>query len=852
MKSRLNKSVFAVIILFVFQSAGAINIRYINGTYAILKPEYRQISPAHGPVWWEKNIVRHIYFYGLAGNDPGYRSKGGVKYPGLPYGTVQLTRLLFHVVQGSFNLTTALGSPANYFTPKTVGLLIGTMENARHQVKDIISSQMRESKKVIALDELQNRLIGNLTKALGQDDGYNSGVSGYYTSIAGSKDFKKKHDYFLRDQEQLVNAIVASLEESGFFELPSARGRNRSSVYYPPFSTYNILEAFLYRKASEFRQGAIVDKADYKAYFQGVQEVLHDDIFTPQGRELFESAKWLRLAYADSGEALAQMVARIQKIDFSVDTLSKYYEQIVFTELSIPEGLPHFAAYRRSQFLGRTLTDCIETALRNLFDVALFSKKTNRFEIEDFKSGTPSPGCKAFYTHPFYRKASEVENEFAHNTWNQISQARPYVVYRRIVKRSNGVEYGRRDFLRPGKEIRLDGFIIGTKEMMGKVNAGIETIFDGEKLRFPLIELDGHHIALIDPRKFAPFEIEPTLKNTIVLMNDLLGLELYPKDQPAPIFEANFNDTYFPLLAKKLNWKYEDTPLNTGDVDIRITSDGGTFILSLLATDAIGLGHGEVLPVSVSPIEPYQQRLSTSLQTLVTRLSIDGVLEQNAFAVNLLALHLDKYDKSISLNFNLEDSLRPLFNFVNFTQRLAERNIKSEVIKAILEGGHIEMFDVAAELIKSLPVNGSYFYVKQLQRLDLKLALENKSQNRKIKAALLVAYNKMLTRPVNKDAIEVAKAFVQRGLFLEEGLKVVKKAMDKFDALDAPEKEKGEHEINVKLIVAAMELLETLVDRGIGKVEAKRAADNSQNNRDPYIQKAGTHLAERLRSNASE
>jgi len=225
------------------QTASAINIRYIKDTYTILKPEFKQLSPAHGPVWWEKNIVNNMYTYGLIGDNPGQRKgKDGLAYPDVPYGTIRLVRQLFHEVQGSFNLTRAPGAPATYFSPGIIGKLLGEIENARAEIQYIALGKEKESKKVQKATQIQKAMHTQLIKVLGDDETYKTGVLDFYKSLVGKQNIKEKHDFFLRNQKRLITDIVASLEESGFFEV----GGKLNNYFYPPFTTYNILLTFLY------------------------------------------------------------------------------------------------------------------------------------------------------------------------------------------------------------------------------------------------------------------------------------------------------------------------------------------------------------------------------------------------------------------------------------------------------------------------------------------------------------------------------------------------------------------------------------------------------------------------------
>ena len=116
----------------------SINIKWIKNTHNVLEPEYQYLSPVHGAIWWEKSLVEKYNTFGFFGRSiPKGINVGTQKRPiylsKAPFGTVALIRELFHVVQGSFNVTYNIASAAYHFSAKTIGKICATIEQNKEK-----------------------------------------------------------------------------------------------------------------------------------------------------------------------------------------------------------------------------------------------------------------------------------------------------------------------------------------------------------------------------------------------------------------------------------------------------------------------------------------------------------------------------------------------------------------------------------------------------------------------------------------------------------------------------------------------------------------------------------------------
>ena len=816
MKLNFQKVFCFSIVLFFVHISFAINIRYIKDTYTILKPEFKQLSSASGPIWWEKNIVRNIYTYGLVGEDPGNRTKEGVQYPNFPYGTVQLTRLLFHEVQGSFNLTRAPGNPATYLTPRILGRLIGMLEITRAEIQSTAKSQKNAN-------DMQKSLSGRLdqfiAKELAGNEAYNAGIEKGYQSITRAKPSLAEYKNVI--EKRLARAIIASLEESGFFEILEAKGKQKSQAYYPPFTTYNILLTFLYRKAEDIKDGVSVGKADYKEYFIGLLETMQTEILTLQGRKLFESEAWLRDIYDDSEVAIDAYLVEIraaleaapkqeEKTVFAVSLLDQLYEKMVFAELW-PKGLPDLAEYRESYFEGQKFTDCMDTTMRNAFNIVTFDNGSNTFVLAKVLDVHPAQPLVDYYSSPVFKKASEIENPDAHNAWNVVIQNSDYIAYERILDRIN--PEARTSVA--AQEHKFQGFLRATDSLRQRTTGQRMAISfkDGSAQEFDLVDISDKKFVLIDPAKYVAYEVEPSLQNMIVLMNRLLGLELYPDINDA-FFVQGFNATYFPLLAEKLGWEYEDPAVDLDNADyskegivLAMNTSGGSLELE------VRWGHGRFMLQSALKIDEVRQNLFNDIrENLILRCLEKKSFVSDPFLMNLFALYQyeDAYGFEAMIG-GLQDC-RPLRTFACYSQRLQDSNIKLRVIRELVKIKDSEMFDLCALAIQRLPAGADLYYLKQLTEIDFSKVMGNKGQYKKITTALINTYDSILSRPIDVNLILVTVRFLtMSALFDEKAIEVAMKSVMSKDS---------------KIFSASIEIFEKLFEKNMGYAEALVAAQN--------------------------
>lgn len=798
MKSCIHKSIL-FFLLFLSHVSCAMNIRYIKDTYTILKPEYKQLSPAHGPVWWERKIAEHNYKYG---GDP-------------------LAKYLFNVPQAhgagalpaeDFVITRSEFFPATYATPKTVGRLLGAIEKTRPailqaqgrvaEVKQKRAPQKgQQSAKQIAskkeVDAIKKDLRGRLELVLKVD----SGVDAYLKGLPRDK-MLEMAGKIATVQKKMIAALLDSLENSGFFELTA----NVNNPIFPPYQTYNILLAFLFRKAQDMRDGKSIGKTDFKDYFDGVVEQLEQDIFTPEGRKLVAGNEWLLDAYTSENSnayrsEIKDHVLGMQNLDQQL--LDQLYEKMVFAELSRPLGLPKIAAYRDdSLFAGQVFTDCMDTFMRNASNIALFDPATNTFTFAQVENSMPNEAA-AFYET--YNLPSEVENPIAHNAWNLVIQNRLYVAYERIVDLKNPLakaKVGDQDF---------KGFMRETPELIAcNSTKKVITFKDGSTNEFDAVEVNGTKFVLIDPTRYAAYEVEPTMRNIIILMNDILGLGLY-RDINTAFFEPNFNTTYFTSLADRIGWEFKAEGLNLEAEKnaFTIQASGGSFDVRF------HWGHGEIIPQNVTKLGQYQRHLFGLLSRELRSLVHANQLAVNSFMLNIFALYQVFGAGMFERTMHNLGAIRCLRDFIYYTQHLGHSSTKIEVIKSIVQTNDPAFFDMCASLILKLNLGADLYYLRELSSV----AFDQTGQG-EIMKALGEVYDVMFKRPIDENSIHIAQNFLVHNLFADKAMRLAQSGM----ASDNP-----------AMQIAALKLFGALVRKGYGYDSAVIAARQGMASKIPDV-----------------
>jgi len=389
-------------------------------------------------------------------------------------------------------------------------------------------------------------------------------------------------------------------------------------------------------------------------------------------------------------------------------------------------SLPKISGYAGGiKFEKATFTDCAETAVRNLCNIAQYDQQTNTFKFDKFPV--------KFELKKFYEANPDpvlVEAHSTHQDWvwggdNAISlvENRPFIAYNRIItvggqekaiapEDTQGFIYGPSEFDK--KEIKEEKSVKRTIQVGGKA------------VDFDQIIIHGRTYLIYDPKKYHGYEVQPSLRNVIILMNDLLSLGLFKDEKGeekafAQEFAKNdFNAIYFETLCKKLDWEPSSEITKALDeqdyaagisLEIRVGKAGFNLRLST--------GHGEVNPSqAASRIPAFKKSFFLLLLENITEkafrqqiANLGALYEQTSFIE----------EKQDNVFFN-----NPHAQNLVYGLDMDDINERVNVIEKILNSNADAFYRLAAELIKSLPFIDDLVYQIHVLRYMLPTHLENK------------------------------------------------------------------------------------------------------------------------------
>ncbi|MCK4518052.1 hypothetical protein KAT92_04705, partial [Candidatus Babeliales bacterium] len=646
-----------------------------------------------------------------------------------------------------------------------------------------------------------------------------------------------------RRVDYLVDAIAAAYRESGYF---GEHGK------YPPYALHSILLAFLYVTADS--------KQDLISYF----EVLDENLFAQGGKSSIGANSWLKDAYGK--DDVATIEAKFKKKDSAIsvqDLLGDVsYEEYVFAQImrqNYMRLLPKMAPYKKSRYKTISFADCAGTTARNLCNIIIHNPEKYKFDVSGRESLLGD--FKSFYE--IHGDTTKIDGLSEHNGWNKVVQNQELVSYSMFT----GVGKVPSDF---------DGFVpvVDLKEKLGAVSEGRKEDYTVEQyslggvqfrkltVKKPKEEEGKGDIKtikrtylLFDPtEKHFAYELQPSLRNMIVLLNRFFGLsEFDDSSLEQTLLRQDFNDRHFNSVFGALELKsneYEDLDIDdyrTG-TELSVWRGDAKFKLSL------SRGHGEINKKYV----PEEKRVLGIADVLVNFLKKDGLCKSDRFGA-LQLLGINDFDLFETL---LPDEFYPYVYFLNLCDDRFKIDFIEKYFKPELDDNQL---DLIFKLIKSLPVVDIVYQediaaidsIKNATKIFLekeRLDLDNDSYfvfvllllRKQIKTGTYVEpadSPKLLVDIARKGLKNSNENVVEQVVLLLEKMcekKLLKKTDKKLvlDAITKVESSDDEDQRMAKII-----LLGFLVDSGEGFVEAEKAASEAvKSNNDENMRIAGIEL----------
>jgi hypothetical protein len=552
------------VLLFFCQSIFAINIQLLKGTHTILPEEDRAFSPFWGLTFWEKDVAKQIYTFSakqlnkkieealnIVKDNQGAKNAGkavdttepedvikqvkGILASQKNTATENLVSHMFNEAGGTFNVTNAPNNPVLQLKPENIGKILRMIADYQKPSTENVMVAKGKAGQGLKEEQLKKQIrqyLGNL--GLKNSSGY----------VYKSADFS-----------QFINALVGAVQES-------------AAGLYAEGTAQGIVLGYMLAK-SNTRQ----DLADYFTGFMGKPVTLDD-------KERYTSEQLKKIKAAGPNFA--------SDLEFGNYVCAEVYQK------KYASLLPKVVENNRVTWEGLAFSDCVETTIRNLANIATFNSEKQ--ELGDAPKGVSmSQELKNFYVPKLHQNSAEVGNQKVHQAWSDLVENKPGMVYSRLLVKDS-----------------TDQLIIDDL-CEGVIPVDVEDVEDVEDVSLPVKivtiankdyevrvkNVDGKRYWLV-PKTTGLLccEIRSIASNIIVSMNDLfnLGLNCSVRD----ILRHNFVSKNFQIMCEKLKWSVSDSEMKKindinsgGDENILVTvqaASGQSFTINLRYKK-----HGSVL-----------------------------------------------------------------------------------------------------------------------------------------------------------------------------------------------------------------------------------------------------------------
>lgn len=707
-------------------SLRAMRPKHIKGTHGSLRPERKLVSPAHGVAILGSGVLKKYYDFGPTDKDVRGNS------------TIRLIKDVFHAAPNSLRLhqTNSKHSIAYHFSPNIIAKLIGDSHRSRYE------------------NEKEQKCIDNYKNIILSDEGFKEST------------IKKNQKRIRGKVKRFSRTLVKSLQECGYY------GTEKNPVY-PEGMTHGILLAFLCSK--------VRGKRGIHCYFKALQDNMNSLLFIDREQKDLAYSKVVYSTAKDDIDFIVKKVERFSKksnknkeICWFFNKIS--YEDMVFSELVRPRKLPNFSQPEGITFYpGVTLiSDCMETMIYDVCNLKLYDQKRNSFSL----SKLPFKPDKKF--KKFYKNNGDASKNLSHKYWASVVSNRPWVAYHCIVQTNTGDNNKKIGKLPEG----FEGFIHGINksfDLCEKVQVTFDyydedLLIDPQVYLFDQVAINQRKYIIIDPEKYFAFELQANITNVVVLLNMLLGLQLY-EDTKIALLDERFDEKYFSALCNTLGWKcnipkgklkekYRNKEMVT--VELEVNSNSILFKWYMCV-------HGEVASRG-SCMPPYRNKL---LDYLVESLK-NKTNESYSDLTSLFTLYYypneERFNKDREAFLDFPCLRRHLY----FLQDLHDDKIKYSIIKTILEyEDDPYLFKLVRKLISSLAVNGERSYQEKM--INLFFGMEDRKRRERLlglfSGSLDQCYDVINGSKDIKKKVSLYKQAVLNNMYFKQAEDVVSEAL---------------------------------------------------------------------------
>lgn len=504
-----------------------------------LKPNYENLDPITGAVFWESGIIKR-WFTHLPFEQPERDS-----WLGDGDGPTRLLHALFTTIlnQDDIDISDNPSYVARHLQPSTIGMIIAFLEMARTQNQPITALQLENSianeqhfaQSVAKTAAEKKQLTGKLapyqlnrfdTSRLCRDLQRSEkrhllkAEQQQLSSLQGqAKQKAQKKLYALNLQLKQLRAAKTGGDYNRIREFSHALlDALKPSPHFFPNTAYGILMAFLYRKMKTEN-----NLANYlQAAAEQSGEAILDDNPKPMNAIPQNNLNLMHFPDADCNLLITQL-----------------YKPVLYHKMlaSYQGAFPKKAEYTGLYYKGFNFSDCTETLIRNLCNRAFYQKESGTFELTKFPTTVVDEQLVAFYRDPHNQLAISIEEPECYTNWLNVVENRPWIAYRRTLQLQDDGTYI--TIIAPQDS---SGFIKGIPPALV---ACCER--NGER-----IKLGSFWYILVDDLHSELYEMEPSIHNIIIMLDCLLNLQLFQEPLEKEFMRPDFVTHYLPRIGERL------------------------------------------------------------------------------------------------------------------------------------------------------------------------------------------------------------------------------------------------------------------------------------------------------------
>ncbi|MBP9765536.1 hypothetical protein KBD08_04340 [Candidatus Babeliales bacterium] len=398
-----------------------------------------------------------------------------------------------------------------------------------------------------------------------------------------------------KDHRPFVNALIAALQDV--------------SDLYPQYTVQGVLIGYMLSKSNI--------KDDIQKYvrgFTGKDIVLGDQLYSVSELKRIVSQ---------------QYVTRTPWIKFADFICARVFFDVYSAKL------PAITSSKSILYQKYEFTDCVESTLLNVANIVTYGD--GRLGSVFPQEAQLSKQLMDFYAIELHQYSAEVENLNVHKAWAQCVENVQGCLYNRVgVSDTAAFEQVSQEF---------EGFMPMPASMIDTTLPRYTITMNNRSYEMYVHTVGTQKFLLVpDNLGLVCFELMPTLSNIIVLMNFLFGLNLY--QHQADVLNVDFEQTVFPKLCQKFDWRIETVHYGALSKDITVHTDKGLFVIHLMHkahgyVSANKGSHDTVSVLRLSQLHGFSNEpsnIDTSQLLMLNVVSYNNVMRLGLFFVPMLNL----------------------------------------------------------------------------------------------------------------------------------------------------------------------------------------------------------------------